>query len=229
MTVRSASIVLTLALLSGAVLIADQPAAAQQGQVLVLRGGTLLDGNGGAPLANAVVVIRGNRIAAVGAAGAVQIPAGAKIIDATGKWLTPGLIDAKANWNWMYGEAFLHWGVTSAMVSGARNDGGIAERDAINHGIYAGPRLYQDVLNARGGGADVNDPAYQRQYGVRDRIPMRRARGQKHHPARSRKCARWSRPTSRAARISSAPMTAHRPPRSSPRSRTKRTRRAKAW
>ncbi|WP_339940099.1 nicotinate-nucleotide--dimethylbenzimidazole phosphoribosyltransferase, partial [Undibacterium luofuense] len=65
----------------------------------------------------------------------------------------PGLIDAKANWNWMYGEAFLHWGVTSAMVTGARNDQGIAERDAINHGIFPGPRLYQGVTNAKGGGA----------------------------------------------------------------------------
>ena len=36
-------------------------------------------------------------------------------------------------------KAFLHWGVTSAMVTGARNDQGIAERDAINHGIFPGP------------------------------------------------------------------------------------------
>jgi imidazolonepropionase-like amidohydrolase len=143
------------------------PAVAQaDGPVLAIRGGTLLDGNGGEPVANAVVLIRGNRIWAVGAADEVQIPAGATIIDATGKWITPGLIDAKANWNWMYGEAFLHYGVTSAMVSGARNDAGIAERDAINHGIYPGPRLYQVVLNATGGGADHNDPAFQRQYGM---------------------------------------------------------------
>ncbi len=148
-------------------LYADGPASAQgQEQVLAIRGGTLLDGNGGAPIANSVIVIRGNRIAAVGRVGRVQIPANATVINATGKWITPGLIDAKANWNWMYGEAFLYYGVTSAMVSGARNDGGIAERDAINHGIYAGPRLYQVVLNAKGGGADRNDPAYQRQYGM---------------------------------------------------------------
>jgi amidohydrolase family protein len=137
-----------------------------QQQVLVIRGGTLLDGNGGAPVPNSAIVITGNRITAVGRVGQVQVPAGAQVINAAGKWITPGLIDAKANWNWMYGEAFLNWGVTSAMVSGARNDTGIAERDAINHGIYAGPRLYQNVINARGGGADVNDPAYQRQYGA---------------------------------------------------------------
>ncbi|HEX3485448.1 MAG TPA: hypothetical protein VHT51_10335, partial [Micropepsaceae bacterium] len=129
------------------------PVAGQgQGQALVIQGGTLIDGNGGQPLANSVIVIQGNRIVAVGRAGQVQIPAGAQIVNAAGKWVTPGLIDAKANWNWMYGEGFLHWGVTSAMVTGARNDQGIAERDAVNHGIFPGPRLYQGVLNMRGGG-----------------------------------------------------------------------------
>jgi imidazolonepropionase-like amidohydrolase len=132
--------------------------AAQQSSALVIQGGTLVDGNGGPPLANAVIVIQGNRIAAVGAAGGVQIPAGAQVINATGKWITPGLIDAKANWNWMYGEGFLHWGVTSAMVTGARNDQGIAERDAVDHGIFPGPRLYQGFINLQGGGPDGKRP-----------------------------------------------------------------------
>ena len=120
----------------------------------MIQGGTLIDGNGGAPVPNSVIVIQGNRITAVGRAGQVQVPAGAQVINATGKWITPGLIDAKANWNWMYNEGFLHWGVTSAMVTGARNDQGIAERDAVNHGIYPGPRLYQGFINIQGGGPD---------------------------------------------------------------------------
>jgi hypothetical protein len=127
-----------------------------QGQqnALVIQGGTLVDGNGGAPVANSAIVIQGNRITAVGRAGQVQVPAGAQVINAAGKWITPGLIDAKANWNWEYGEGFLHWGVTSAMVTGARNDQGIAERDAVNHGIFPGPRLYQGFINLQGGGPD---------------------------------------------------------------------------
>src|SRR5437868_5983426 len=115
-------------------------AAQGQQNTLVIQGGTLIDGNGGAAVPNSVIVIQGNRITAVGRAGQVQVPAGAQIINAAGKWITPGLIDAKANWNWEYAEGFLHWGVTTAMVTGARNDQGIAERDAVNHGIYAGPR-----------------------------------------------------------------------------------------
>src|SRR5580692_10590313 len=121
----------------------DRVAAQNAGTAaLVIQGGTLIDGNGGAPLLNSVVVIQGNRITAVGRAGQVQVPAGAQLVNAAGKWLTPGFVDAKANWNWEYGEGFLHWGVTSAMVTGARNDQGIAERDAVNHGIFPGPRLY---------------------------------------------------------------------------------------
>jgi len=145
--------VILTALLAGTAVLALALEADAQQQVLVIQGGTLVDGNGGAPIANSVIVIQGNRITAAGRAGQVQIPAGAQVINAQGKWVTPGLIDAKANWNWEYGEAYLHWGVTSAMVTGTRNDEGVADRDAVNHGIFEGPRLYQGVLNMQGGGA----------------------------------------------------------------------------
>ena len=126
-------------------------AADAQGQAaLVIQGGTLIDGNGGAPLANSVIVIQGNRITAVGAAGQVQVPAGAQVINANGKWITPGLIDAMAGGYWMYGEGYLHWGVTSVVVNGARGDEGIAMRDAINHGIFIGPRMFQTVTDVGG-------------------------------------------------------------------------------
>src|SRR5713226_6895425 len=67
---------------------------------LVIQGGTLIDGNGGAPLANAVVVIQGNRITAVGRAGQVTVPAGALVINAAGKYVLPGLWDAQVNYAW---------------------------------------------------------------------------------------------------------------------------------
>lgn len=121
-----------------------------QQQVLVIQGGTLIDGNGGAPVPNSVIVIQGNRITAAGRAGAVQVPAGATVINATGKWITPGLIDSMAIGYWMYGEAYLHFGVTSTVMNVARGDQGLAERDAINHGIYEGPRLFQTVVDPGG-------------------------------------------------------------------------------
>ncbi|HEY4263689.1 MAG TPA: hypothetical protein VGM72_00095, partial [Micropepsaceae bacterium] len=134
------------------------PAGAQQQTVLAIQGGTLIDGNGGAPVPNSVIVIQANRITAVGRAGQVQIPAGATLINAAGKWVLPGLIDAKSNWNWPYGEGYLRYGVTSAMVTGTRNDTGIADRDAVEHGVYPAPRLYQGVINLQGGGAEGKKP-----------------------------------------------------------------------
>lgn len=61
----------------------------------VLRGGTLIDGTGKAPTGNAVVVVEGKRIKAVGSPAdlATASFAGANVIDVTGKWILPGLIN----------------------------------------------------------------------------------------------------------------------------------------
>src|SRR6476661_7385005 len=80
---------------------------------LVIQGGTLIDGNGGAPVPNSVIVMQGNRIIAAGRAGQVQVPAGAQIINANGKYVLPGLWDAQVNYAWYWGEVMLNQGVTS--------------------------------------------------------------------------------------------------------------------
>lgn len=134
------------------------PMNAQEQPALVIRGGTLIDGNGGAPVQNAVVVIQSNRIIAVGQAGEVDIPNGAREVDATGKWILPGLMDPKTNWYWQYGEGALHYGMTSGFVSGGRNDYGIAVRDATAHGIIPGPRLFQTYVALNGRGPDGSVP-----------------------------------------------------------------------
>jgi hypothetical protein len=51
---------------------------AQPSPALAIVGATLIDGNGGPPVANAVVVVSGGRITAVGARGSTTIPAGAQ-------------------------------------------------------------------------------------------------------------------------------------------------------
>ena len=56
-------------------------------------GGTVVDLDGKAPIENAVIVVEGDRIAAIGAAGSVEIPDGAEQIDAKGTWLIPGLMN----------------------------------------------------------------------------------------------------------------------------------------
>jgi imidazolonepropionase-like amidohydrolase len=70
--------------------------AAQGQQALVIQGATLIDGNGGAPIADSVIVVEGNRIVAAGAAGQVPVPNGAQIIDGGGKWIVPALSNAGA-------------------------------------------------------------------------------------------------------------------------------------
>lgn len=63
-------------------------------QTSVVRAGSLLDGTAAAPRRNQVIVITGDRITAVGDAGAVRVPEGARVIDLSSSTVLPGLIDA---------------------------------------------------------------------------------------------------------------------------------------
>ena len=60
----------------------------------VILHATLIDGNGGTPVEDSCIVIDGEQIAAVGKFGQVEYPQDAEIIDATGKYIIPGLGDA---------------------------------------------------------------------------------------------------------------------------------------
>lgn len=62
--------------------------------LLVITGATLIDGTGAEAVADSVVVIRGDRIAAAGPRSRVGVPKGARVLDARGKWIIPGLVDA---------------------------------------------------------------------------------------------------------------------------------------
>ena len=150
---------IVLAACLGAALPSAPAFAKKHPPVLAIRGGTLIDGNGGPPLADATVVVQEGRISAVGASKDVSIPRGAKIVDARGKYLVPGLIDAKSNYASNYGEAYLIWGVTTAIVSGGSGDAGIAERDAIAQGKFAGPRLLLSFAGIAGAGPDGKKPS----------------------------------------------------------------------
>lgn len=61
-------------------------------EVTAYTGATLIDGTGGPSTENATVLVEDDRIAAAGPD--VAVPEGARIIDVTGKWIAPGLIDA---------------------------------------------------------------------------------------------------------------------------------------
>ena len=79
-----------------AVLVATSIGAAsveQAPQLKALVGGTLIDGFGGAPIRNSVILVDGERITAVGREGELAIPAGAEVISTEGMDVLPGLWD----------------------------------------------------------------------------------------------------------------------------------------
>src|SRR5215470_7294439 len=61
---------------------------------IAIAGATLWDGTGRAPVPNAVTLVRGDRIVCAGSAGECLIPKGARVVDAQGQYLIPGLIDS---------------------------------------------------------------------------------------------------------------------------------------
>ena len=67
--------------------------AQDEEKVIALVGGTLIDGTGAPPVPDAIVIIKGERIAAVGRSGKLKIPEEAEKIDVAGKWILPGFID----------------------------------------------------------------------------------------------------------------------------------------
>lgn len=67
--------------------------AQQRSAVLVIRGATLIDGTGSTPTKAATILIRGGRVEAIGPN--VEIPEGAREIDATGKFIIPGFLDSR--------------------------------------------------------------------------------------------------------------------------------------
>lgn len=101
-------------------------APATADEILALVGGTVIDvddwGRSEEDLEDAVVLIEGDRISAVGSRGEVVIPDGAEVLDVSGRFVVPGLTDGFAAINnQAYADAYLESGVTSIIaVSGGR-------------------------------------------------------------------------------------------------------------
>jgi imidazolonepropionase-like amidohydrolase len=87
---------------------------------IVFRGATLVDGTGAPPRPNTLLVVTDGRIEAVRAAtpeAQKSLPPGARIVDATGTWIVPGLVDAHVHSESDDDlETMLRWGVTSVRL-----------------------------------------------------------------------------------------------------------------
>jgi imidazolonepropionase-like amidohydrolase len=139
-------------------------------KTLVIRNGTLIDGSGRPPEPNEALVVDGNRIRSVG-----RLPAGVplenrkevEVIDASGQWIMPGLIDAHIHLSYGYphlrgegrgrgptrpelgvlkaassAQKVLRSGVTSVCVPGGTWFTDVGVRDAIKLGLVDGPRIH---------------------------------------------------------------------------------------
>ncbi|TDR20370.1 amidohydrolase family protein [Marinicella litoralis] len=138
---------------------------AQAENVKALVGGMLIDGFKDHPIQNSVVIIRDDKIVAVGQKGQIEIPQDAEIISTEGMTVLPGLWDMHVHLQINGHADYKHWhstypprfekeimpasahqllmaGVTSARDLGAPLETIINVRDAINRGDIPGPTMY---------------------------------------------------------------------------------------
>ena len=115
----------------------------QKAMPLVIQGGTLIDGTGRPPLENAVIVVEGERIKAVGKRGEVASPRGARVVDVGGKTILPGLIDGHCHLLDFMGEIYLHLGITTCPdITQNDDEWTLAQRAGTNLGKIRGPRIW---------------------------------------------------------------------------------------
>src|SRR5262245_27011078 len=81
------------------VLAAHVLAQQQPSGVIAIQGATLITGTGSPAIRNGAVVVDGGRIVGAGPRNEVRVPNNAQIIDARGKWVIPGLIDAHVHFS----------------------------------------------------------------------------------------------------------------------------------
>src|SRR4029453_8169230 len=115
---------------------------AAQERILVLDGGTLIDGTGRTPVTGAVVLVEGSRIKAVGTRAQVQIPSNANVIRLDGRTILPGLIDGHVHLRDYQVPMFLPYGVTTIADIHNDTEWSIAQREALKSGRIKGPRMF---------------------------------------------------------------------------------------
>ena len=139
--------------------------AADATAATAIVGGTVVDLEGKAPIENAVILVEGERIVAIGAAGNVEIPDGAVQIDAKGTWLIPGLMNMHVHLGLILpgkmaaelaneseaalalrmaasARESLQAGVTTIRLTGDTAHADLALMRAINKGQADGPRIF---------------------------------------------------------------------------------------
>jgi imidazolonepropionase-like amidohydrolase len=132
---------------------------AQTRSVVVLEGARLIDGTGVPPRENAAIVIRGDRIAAIGTAGKMHYPKGARVVDVRGRTIIPSLINGHGHLGVVLGTGqspnaytrenvqnallqYEQYGVTSVLVMGLNRDLVYELRDEQNKSTFPGASIF---------------------------------------------------------------------------------------
>jgi imidazolonepropionase-like amidohydrolase len=135
------------------------PAPAPQPGVTAFTGFTLIDGAGGAPVANAVLVVRDQRIVSAGPASTTRAPEGAQRIDLSGRFVMPGLVNAHGHVTGVVGletppdgfseqnlrrqlGLYARYGVTTVLSLGDDREGSFRLRDENGSAGLNRSRLY---------------------------------------------------------------------------------------
>jgi imidazolonepropionase-like amidohydrolase len=121
-----------------------QPSNSRQ-SVLAITGGTLLDVRTGKQIQDAVILVEGSRISGVGPRISIDVPPTARIVDARGRWIVPGLFDMHVHGSSRADvplELYLANGVTSVRDMGGNLTTLRLTREALERGERLGPRLF---------------------------------------------------------------------------------------
>ena len=137
--------------------------------LLALTHVLIVDGTGGAPKSDQTIVIRAGRIAAVGPAASVQVPAGARVMDLSGSTVIPGIVGMHdhlfytaaggraVQMSYTGPRLYLGSGVTTIRTTGSRSPyAEINLKDQIDHGFTPGPRIHITapyITGPEGGGS----------------------------------------------------------------------------
>lgn len=119
--------------------------------VVLLKGARIITMEGDQVIENGDMIIENNRIKALGASGSLSVPAGAKVIDVSGKTIVPGFVDTHAHmwpqWGvhknqvWKYA-INLAYGVTTTRDPQTATTDIMTYRDEVDAGAVFGPRIY---------------------------------------------------------------------------------------
>ena len=114
-------------------------------QITAFTHATLIDGSGSSPLPDTTLVIENGRIRELGPSAKITPPAGARIVDSTGRTIIPGIINLHAHIDAdtpVKLRQFALYGVTSVVGMGGDGEEVLKIRNAQRHGDIKGARVY---------------------------------------------------------------------------------------